>query len=386
MPENRPYPPYDPPISETLDRLRESVEKTEFEAPIPFTEEVTADALDVAEARGVASGVAKNFAASKPPVPTSTGQTIPLKVPSDPVRVTLTPEQAAKWNDAMNKHGKVSKWSKLGKFLGPVAKKLPGVNAAVMAYETASLINSPEARQKARDQAEKMFEWGYSPKGVASNVAQSLLDPVGTIFAAGEAGLDSISTSLGEFFRGNSERSKLRGAIKRGELTNEERLKSDISEGRGAISSLPPEKQLRFIERRKKFDAEKFENDLKAVIPKNRASAIKEINRRAKNPPKLESWIDHKGSMTPAYHESLKKPVTYTFRDKEGRVFRGLSPEEYLKITAGVLRAREAEDEKAASRNRAIEEREANLSKMTPKDRKLYEEKLKEHILRQISP
>ena len=346
------------------------MEKSEFE--VPFTEEVTADALDVAEVKGIGAGLLKRIIASpKPSVPPSGGPTIPL---AGKVTVTLpknipTPQ--------------VSKMARMGKFLGPLAKKLPGVNAAVTAYETMSLINSPEARQKARDQAEVMHKRGYSLGGMAQNTAQSLLDPVGVTFSAGEAGLDAISTSLGEFFQGNPERSKLRGVVKRGELTNEERLKSDISEGRGAISSLPPEKQLRFIERRKKSDAEKFETNLKAVIPKNRASAIKEINRRAKNPPKPESWIDHKGSMTPAYHESLKKPVTYTFRDEEGRVFRELSPEEYLKITAGVLRAREAGEEKVASDKRFIEEREANLSRMTPQSRKLHEEKLKEHLLRQ---
>ncbi len=357
------------------------MEKSEFEAP--FTEEVTADALDVAEVKGIGAGLFKRIIASTPPVPTGTGPTIPLKVPAGtssiipvnlPANVTIPKNLTTP---------QVSKLAKSGKFLGSVAKKLPGVNAAVTAYETMSLINSPEARQKARDQAEVMHKRDYSLGGVAQNTAQSLLDPIGVTFAAGEAGLDATSTSLGEFFRGNPERSKLRGVVKRGELTNEERLKSDISEGRGAISSLPPEKQLRFIERRKKSDTEKFESDLKAVIPRNRAAAIKEINRRAKNPPKLESWIDHKGSMTPAYHESLKKPVTYTFRDEEGRMFRGLSPEEYLKITAGALRAREAVEEKAASDKRFIEEREANLSKMTPQGRKLHEEKLKEHLLRQ---
>lgn len=188
------------PLSETLDRVRKYVEKTEFE-PV---DGVTADALDVVERGSNITNLIKRIRASRLPTVPSGGPTIPLKFPSDPVRVTLkvpsdpvTPEQAAKWKDAMNKHGKVSKWSKFAKFLGAGAKKLPGANAGVLAYETMSLINSPEARQKARDQAEEMYKRGGTVGGNLKNMAQGYLDPVGTMYAAGDAVADTVGTYAG---------------------------------------------------------------------------------------------------------------------------------------------------------------------------------------------
>tara|TARA_R110000851_G_scaffold126371_5_gene257760 strand:- start:19242 stop:20165 length:924 start_codon:yes stop_codon:yes gene_type:complete len=182
-----------PRLSETLDRVRKYVDKTEFE-PV---DGVNADALDVVERGALFSNLFQRIRRSKLPVPTGTGPTIPIKIPTDPVRVTLTPEQSAKWDESFKKHNKAGKWSKLSKlskFLGPLAKKLPGVNAGVLAYETASLINSPEARQKARDQSEEMYRRGDSLEGNLKNMAQGVLDPVGVTFAAGEALADTAKT------------------------------------------------------------------------------------------------------------------------------------------------------------------------------------------------
>lgn len=167
------------PLSETLDRVRKYVEKTEFE-PV---DGVNADALDVAEGRGVLSGSINRIRASRlPTVPTGTGPTIPLRLPAT---VTLPKNLPTP---------KVSKLARLGRFLGPLAKKLPGVNAGVLAYETMSLINSPEARQKARDQSEEMYRRGDSLEGNLKNMAQGVLDPVGVTFAAGEALADTAKT------------------------------------------------------------------------------------------------------------------------------------------------------------------------------------------------
>jgi hypothetical protein len=168
------------PLSETLDRVRKYVEKTEFE-PV---DGVNADALDVAEGRGVLSGLINRIRASRlPTVPSGPAPTIPLRPPAT---VTLpknipTPQ--------------VSNMARLGKFLGPVAKKLPGANVGVVAYETASLINSPEARKKARDQSEEMYKRGDgSIEADLKNIAQGVLDPVGTIYAANNALGETMET------------------------------------------------------------------------------------------------------------------------------------------------------------------------------------------------
>lgn len=164
-----------PRLSETLDRVRKYVDKTEFE-PV---DGVNADALDVVERGALFSNLFQRIRRSKLPVPTGTGPTIPVNLPAT---VTLPKNLPTP---------KVSKLARLGKFLGPLAKKLPGVNAGVLAYETASLINSPEARQKARDQSEEMYRRGdWNLK----NMAQGVLDPVGVTFAAGEALVDTAKT------------------------------------------------------------------------------------------------------------------------------------------------------------------------------------------------
>jgi hypothetical protein len=80
-----------------------------------------------------------------------------------------------------------SKVAAVGKFL---AKKAPPVTAAIMAYEAASLANSEEAREKAREQHRVMGERGLTLKGAAQNIAQGLLDPMGTLYARGDALVD----------------------------------------------------------------------------------------------------------------------------------------------------------------------------------------------------
>ncbi len=167
------------PLSETLDRVRKYVEKTEFE-PV---DGVNADALDVAEGRGVLSGLINRIRSSRlPTVPSGPAPTIPLRLPATVALPKNIPTP------------QVSKMARLGKFLGPVAKKLPGANAGVLAYETMSLINSPEARQKARDQSEEMYRRGDSLEGDLKNMTQGVLDPVGVTFAAGEALADTAKT------------------------------------------------------------------------------------------------------------------------------------------------------------------------------------------------
>ncbi len=214
-------------LSGALDKTRKYVGKTEFE-PV---DGVNADALDVVERGALFSNLFQRIRRSKPPVPTGTGPTIPL---AGKVTVTLpknipTPQ--------------VSKMARLGKFLGPLAKKLPGVNAGVLAYETASLINSPEARQKARDQSEEMYRRGDSLEGNLKNMAQGVLDPVGVTFAAGEALVDTAKTYGGLAYDklfGPSEREQRNKAYERIERLRLERMNPEQRAAR--------EKRLALIE------------------------------------------------------------------------------------------------------------------------------------------
>jgi len=147
-------------LSQTLEDIRRRVEKTEAE-PV---EGVTADAVDAAEARAALFRLAKKVAPSKAP-------TTPLnKIPKD---------------------------KKLARLLKPLARRLPPAELAALTYETAALINSEEAREKAREQANAMQERGYSAEGMGKNALQGLLDPVGTIYAAGDALVDLTKTSAG---------------------------------------------------------------------------------------------------------------------------------------------------------------------------------------------
>lgn len=95
-------------------------------------------------------------------------------------------------------------------------KRLPAIQAAVLAYETANLVNSEEARRKAREQAEEMEKRGYSAEGIAKNAAQGFFDPAGTIYAAGDALRDPNTwRGFGEFLTSSSpsprERNRRRG-------------------------------------------------------------------------------------------------------------------------------------------------------------------------------
>ena len=187
--------------------------KTEFE-PV---DGVNADALDVVEGAGALSGLINRIRASRlPTVPSGPAPTIPL---AGKVTVTLPKNLPTP---------KVSKVAQLGKLLGPAAKKLPGVNAAVMAYETMSLINSPEARQKARDQAEEMYKRGDdSIEADLKNMAQGVLDPVGTIYAANNALGETMETYGGLAYDklfGPSEEEQISAARYRG-LKRRDRLR-----------------------------------------------------------------------------------------------------------------------------------------------------------------
>lgn len=160
-------------LSEILEDVRRGVEKTEFDVG-----GVTADALDSAE---IASMVAKAKAINA-------------------AKAVARPSTRAIPKNTLNK----------------ATKKFPPVQAAVLAYETASLINSEEARRKAREQAEEMEKRGYSAEGVAKNAAQGFFDPAGTIYAAGDALLDPNTwRGFGEFLTSGSrsprERNRRRG-------------------------------------------------------------------------------------------------------------------------------------------------------------------------------
>lgn len=165
-------------ISRTLEGVRRGVEETEFE-PV---EGVTADAVDAAEARALLLRLArmgkKAFQANKPPASISK------------VKEAF---QAAKLPTSIPK----TKAPKLSRVLGPLARKLPPVEAAALMYETMALINSEEAQEKAKEQANVMQERGYSAEGMSKNALQGLLDPAGTIYAAGDAFVDLTKTSVG---------------------------------------------------------------------------------------------------------------------------------------------------------------------------------------------
>lgn len=164
-------------LSEILEGVRRGVEKTEVDA-----DGVNLDALDTAEIpiiKETASKVAEALKKARRPPP------LPAIIP------------------------KIKPPTKL-------MKGLPAIQAAALAYETASLINSEEARRKAREQAEEMEKRGYSAEGIAKNAAQGFFDPAGTIYAAGDALLDPNTwRGFGEFLKSGSrsprERNRRRG-------------------------------------------------------------------------------------------------------------------------------------------------------------------------------
>jgi hypothetical protein len=156
-------------LSQTLEDFRRNVDKTEFE-PV---EGVYADALDVAEVGDILSRLVRKVKAPNLPAPT-----IPL-----PATVQLPPNLILE-----------TEASKLAKVLNPVAKRLPPAQLAALMYETAALANSEEAQEKAREQAEGMYKRGYSLEGVGKNALQGFLDPAGTVYAAGDAIVDTAKT------------------------------------------------------------------------------------------------------------------------------------------------------------------------------------------------
>jgi Tfp pilus assembly protein PilE len=140
-----------------LDPVADVVAKTDTE-PI---EGVHADALDAAQTAERAYLLKKALDAKKA---AEAAETIPSKIPTS------------------------SKAGLLKKF----TKGAPPAAAAIMAYETAALINSEEQREKAYQQYKEMGERDYSADDLpqtyanfAKNGLQGLLDPVGTIYGAG---------------------------------------------------------------------------------------------------------------------------------------------------------------------------------------------------------
>jgi len=155
-----------------LDPVADVVVKTDRE-PV---EGVHADALDAAQTAERAYIIKKALDAKKAAEAAKafTGPTIPLK---DVARVALP-----------NQIPTSSRASLLKKF----TKGAPPAAAAIMAYETAALINSEKQREKAYQQYKEMGERDYPADDIAqtyTNIAknglQGLLDPVGTIYGAG---------------------------------------------------------------------------------------------------------------------------------------------------------------------------------------------------------
>jgi hypothetical protein len=149
-----------------LDPVADVVAKTEYE-PV---EGVTADALDSVQAAERAALLLKKALDAKKAAEAAkafTGPTIALRADQIP-----TPPRA----------------SLLKKF----TKGAPPAAAAIMAYETAALINSEKQREKAYQQYKEMGERDYPADDIAQaytnfakNGLQGFLDPVGTIYGAG---------------------------------------------------------------------------------------------------------------------------------------------------------------------------------------------------------
>jgi hypothetical protein len=183
-------------LSKTLDLARRAIEKTERQDL-----GATYDVLDNIEvANYVKTGLKKKATQATPrTVPTSPRtvqisptQATPRTVQISPTQATprtvqIRPTQVPKKKIVEKVIQGGSKVAAVGKFL---AKKAPPVTAAIMAYEAASLANSEEAREKAREQHRVMGERGLSLKGAAQNIAQGLLDPMGTLYARGDALVD----------------------------------------------------------------------------------------------------------------------------------------------------------------------------------------------------
>jgi hypothetical protein len=183
-------------LSKTLDLARRAIEKTERQDL-----GATYDVLDNIEvANYVKTGLKKKATQATPrTVPTSPRtvqisptQATPRTVQISPTQATprtvqLRPTQVPKKKIVEKVIQGGSKVAAVGKFL---AKKAPPVTAAIMAYEAASLANSEEAREKAREQHRVMGERGLTLKGAAQNIAQGLLDPMGTLYARGDALVD----------------------------------------------------------------------------------------------------------------------------------------------------------------------------------------------------
>jgi len=171
-------------LSKTLDRARRAIEKTEQQDL-----GATYDVLDNIEVVNyVKNGLKKKATQATPRTFPTSPRTVQISpTQATPRTVQLRPTQVPKKKIAERIIQGGSKAAAAGKF---IAKKAPPVTAAIMAYEAASLANSEEAREKAREQHKVMGERGFSLKGAGQNIAQGLLDPMGTLYARGDAVAD----------------------------------------------------------------------------------------------------------------------------------------------------------------------------------------------------
>lgn len=207
-----------------LDPVIDLVAKSDHN-PYGVVEGVNADALDVAQTASRANLLIKKALQNKkvkellkkagtdgpaPTIPLRQQPTVRVTVKRDPA--TQARSTASLSTNQIPKGQTLKNASKALKALKAVAKRNPIVSPAVMAYETAAIITSEKARMKAINQAEDMLkrsEAGGSAseraKNMAKNGLQGFLDPVGTIYAAGDGLADLAKTTVGNYFTDTSE-------------------------------------------------------------------------------------------------------------------------------------------------------------------------------------
>ena len=184
-------------------------------------------------------------------------------------------EQAAKYSPALQKAG-----STASKFL----KFAPPAELAALGYRSAMLLNSEEEREKARGEAEEMYKRGGTVKGDLQNMGQGFLDPAGTIYAAGDALVDTAKTYGGlaaDKFFGPSEEEQREAAkfrlykrnrahmsdLRKARMSPEERAKSADR----AISSPDqgdPQKESRSATSSVRSPSDKKADDLRKLMEK----------------------------------------------------------------------------------------------------------------------
>ena len=191
-------------LSRPLDEVRRYVEKTEFQLP----EGVTMDALDLAEAKSLLQKSATKglglVGSKKPPTQTTPSRrpTVQLtKAQTTPSRRPTVQLTKAQSPNPKNTKQLLKGAGRGAAALKGVSRKIPPAAALIMAYEAASLGNSEEARDKAREQYRAMGERDYPIGDVkqltinaGKNALQGLADPMGTLYGVGSAVGDISST------------------------------------------------------------------------------------------------------------------------------------------------------------------------------------------------